>query len=127
MQYEIRWGGVWEDVLVTTTGKVTVEQLDAWVQEVLADPRFRPNLRVIVDHRLAEWDHLTVGELRRRIDILVRDADRIGHQRGAWVVGRPVDFGIGRMLQAFAEGRWRVEWRICSDLDAARAWLQHAD
>ncbi len=126
MEYELRWGGEPEDLLVTTSGKATLPELDAWVQAVLADPRFKPHLRVLVDHRRTQWDHLSSEDLRRRVDTLVRDADRIDRPRVAWVVSQPVAFGLGRMMQMLAEDRWNVEWRAFLDVDEARAWLRAA-
>jgi hypothetical protein len=127
MDWEITWvddsGGDPEDVRVTTSGLVTVEDLDAYVQEILADPRFRPGLHVLVDHRRADWSAMTEYDLRRRVDLLVRDADRIGGARSAWVGATAGDYGIGRMMQAFHESRSELSVRIFTDVDAARRWL----
>ena len=128
MEYTLTWGGDGpEDLTVTTSGKVTVQALHEWVQIVLSDPRYKPSLRVLVDHRDAQWDHLTVGEVRRRVDLITRDAKRIGHHRVAWLVSRAVDCGIGRMMEAFSDGKWEVETCVFRDFDEARAWLLDSD
>lgn len=128
LEYKLTWGGDGpEDLAVTTSGKVTIQGLDEWVQTVLADARYKPNLRVLIDHRNAQWDHLTVGEVRERVDLLTRDEKRIGHHRVAWLVGRSVDFGIGRMMEAFSDGKLQIATCIFRDVEAARAWLLEPD
>ena len=124
MECEIHWGGDPEDVHVVASGRATVDELDAWVQEVLADPRFRPGLRVLVDHRLADLTGLTPDDLAHRADLLARDAERIGHHRVAWVATRKVDFGLGRVLDALIRDRTRFDTELFDDVDAARAWLR---
>jgi hypothetical protein len=126
VDYEITWGGDPEDVSVTTSGRVTIEELDGWAQEVLADPRYRPGLRVLVDHRGSLWDHLTPDDLRRRSELVARDAERIGPHRNqiAMVASRPVDYGLGRMLEMMIEARTDVDFQVFYDIDDARAWLR---
>lgn len=124
MEHEILWGGDPEDVLVVCSGRATVDELDAWVRELLADPRFAEGLRILVDHRLSDWTGMTTSDLRRRADLLAGNAERIGRQRVAWVVGRRVELGLGRMLQAFAGDRLLVSGHLFDDIEEARAWLR---
>lgn len=124
MEYEIHRGGDPEDVRVVVSGAVTVDELDAWVQEALADPSFRPGLRVLVDHRLADWTGLTTDDLVHRADLLARDAERIGYHRVAWVASRKVDFGLGRMLDTLMQDRTQFDIELFDDIGDARAWLR---
>ena len=127
MEWEIQWGGDPEDVLVTISGDATVEGLNAWTQEALADSRFRPGMRVLIDHRGASLGGLTSDDMRRRADILAADAERIGLQRVATVVTKPVDFGLHRMLELLSEERRSFTWRVFYDIEEARDWLRGSD
>ena len=127
MEWEIQWGGDPEDVLVTISGDATVEGLNAWTQEALADSRFRPGLRVLIDHRSASLGGLTSDDMRRRADILAADAERIGLQRVATVVTKPVDFGMHRMLDLLSEERRSFTWRVFYSIEDAREWLGQSD
>jgi hypothetical protein len=123
VEWKVTWGGDAEDVLVVTSGTVTVEDLNAFVQEILNDPRFRLGLHVLIDHRLTEWSLMTTFDLRRRVDLLARDQEKIDSVRSAFLVGTPTGYGIGRMMLAFLDGRTKMDVKIFLDIDAARRWL----
>ena len=124
MSHEIRFGGGGpEDVLITTRGHSSIEGLDAMVQAALGDPRYRPGMRVLIDHSRLEWPELATDELRRRVDLFVRDSDRIGAGYIAIVVGQPAAFGYMRMMQAFGEHRVAFEPGVFYSIEDARAWL----
>ncbi len=112
------------------SGDVTLEGLNDWVQTVLDDPRYRPGLRVLVDHRGSRWQHLTTGQLRQRADDIARDAPRLeGHEhRVALLAGRTVDYGLARMLRVFTDERRGYDFEVFyGDVDAARQWLWQSD
>jgi len=127
VEYKILWAGDGQSVTITTSGRVTVEAMDSWVQTVLDDSRYRPDLRILLDDRASESAHLTVGDVRRRVDLLERDSERFGQPRIACVVNTKVDFGVSRMTQSLSEGRWHGVTRVFEDIDDARAWLWETD
>ncbi|MGZ4383536.1 MAG: hypothetical protein ACXVY3_02960, partial [Gaiellaceae bacterium] len=124
MDHVITWGGDSEDVLVTNSGVASVEGFDAWVQDVLGDPRWRPPMRVLIDDRLVEWGEITAANMAKRGEMLTRDADRIGHSYVAIVVNRNLDFGLMMMERAYVAGRVQCELRIVRSMEEARWWLQ---
>ena len=125
MEFTIVWGGDPEDVSVVTSGDATAEALSAYSGAVLADPNYRPGLRVLVDHRRADLSRLTSDAYARRAEQFARDrVDADGH-RIAYVVASTVDFGVTRMAQGLAGGKLDAEmdWRVFRDIDQAREWL----
>ena len=128
MEHRITWGGDPEGIYVTTTGVATVEGLDACVQEMLADPRFQPGLHALVDHRQLDWSQMRPEEIKRRVDLIVRDADHFGLARGAMVMGRQVDYGVARIEQSHFEARseLRFKLRVFMSVEEARQWLREA-
>ena len=130
MEYAVHWvdDGV-EDLRIETSGPVDVKDLDASVEEALADPRWRPGLRILVDHSNATWHSLDPELVRRRAELIIGQAERIGEQRIAFVVGNRTDFGIARLLYAFlgaGDDRIRFQAEPFTSLAAARAWLRDA-
>jgi hypothetical protein len=126
VEYRLEWGGDPEDLLITTSGRADVEALDEMVQAILADPHFRPGLKVLVDHRATVWSALGAADLRRRADALRRQAEEIGDPRMAFVVSNVTDFGIGRMLSSFLGEDVGFAHRPFQSIDEARDWLRDA-
>lgn len=123
MEYQIVWGGDPEDVLVTTSGDASIEDLHAWVREAMADPRFRDDLRVLIDHTHTRWWALSNEEIHTRAALIAADAEKLGRQRVAFVVGSPVDYGIAQMLRSLIAGSVQFESEIFDSLSAGRNWL----
>lgn len=125
MEHEIVWGGEPEDVRLTASGTATVEEIEACTREVFYDPRYRPGLRLLVDHRFVDWSRMTEDDVRRTVELLVGNADHIGSVYCAMVMGRPVDYGIARMRQHYVEAQpeLQVELRVFISIEDARLWL----
>jgi hypothetical protein len=124
MEYQVVWGGDPEDVLITTSGDASVDDLHASIVATLADPRFRKDMRVLMDHTQTRWWALSNDEIRRRAALIRADAAKVGRQRVAFVVGSPVDLGIGNMLQGLVEGVVLFECAVFETLPEGRAWLR---
>ena len=126
MEHEITWGGDPEDVSVTTWGTATLEGLNAWVHEGLADSRFRPGMRILIDHSRLDWSGFTPKDMHQRIELFAKEAGRSGHISAAVVMGAPVDFGIARMEQAYIELHpdVHIDLGIFFSIDEAREWLR---
>jgi hypothetical protein len=123
MDYTFIWGEGPEDVRVETSGPIDIDVLDSMVEEALADPRFRPNMQVLVDHSRATWAGVDGAEIRRRADLLHAQAERIGPQRVAFVVAGRVDLGVARMLAAYTAGGVAFDVRLFPTVAAAREWF----
>ena len=123
MEYSLHWGGDPEDLLVVTSGDASVEDLDAMTQEGIGDPRFREGMKILLDHTALRWWAASNDDVRRRAEDVKRDAGLLGRQRVAFVVGSPVDFGIGTMLKDLVAGT-ELETKVFDSLADARDWLR---
>ncbi|HEV2590535.1 MAG TPA: STAS/SEC14 domain-containing protein [Gaiellaceae bacterium] len=123
MEYRIDWNGGAEDVLLTTSGDADVDALDAMVEELLVDPRFREGLKILLDHRKCRWIALETKDVCRRAELQQSKRDRIGYQQIAFVVDAPEEYGMARMLGAFLDGQVRFVAHAFTSIDEARAWL----
>lgn len=126
MKWELTWGGDPEDLLVTTSGAATLDGLAAYMQAGLDDERYRPDLRVIIDHRELSFAHFTRADIERRVEAIVRQRRDDG-PKVAVVVGPSVDFGLVRMLGTMVKSRTGDEYTVFYTLAEARAWLRDSD
>lgn len=125
MEHEITWGSDPEDAYVSASGAATVEAMNDCQQALISDPRFRPGMRVLIDHRLVDWSRMTPEDVRKVVDMLVRSTARFGATYCAMVMGKQVDFGIARMQQHYAEANseLQIEFRVFSTIEDARSWF----
>ena len=125
MEHEINWGGNPEDAYVSASGVASVEAMNDCQKELTSDPRFWPGMRVLIDHRRVDWSRMTPEDVLKVVDMLVRSAARFGATYCAMVMGKPVDFGIARMQQLYAEAdpQLQIEFRVFSAIENARSWL----
>jgi hypothetical protein len=125
MEYELHWGGDPEDLLVIGSGVEAADELGP-LQEALADERWRPPMRVLLDFRRVDLSQMTAAEARQRVELFVRSGERIGRCHTAVVVGRDIDFGMARMQQALSERQVPYEVGVFRSLEEARHWLREA-
>ena len=123
MEYQIIWGGDPEDLMMVTSGDASVEELDAMVQEAMADARFRHGMKVLIDHTSLRLWAMSNEDVGRRADLVKRDSQLLGRQRVAFVAGSPVDFGIGRMLQGLTSSTG-LDAAVFDSVAEARQWLR---
>lgn len=126
MEYELIWGGDPEDARVNTSGVATIEGLNAWVQEGLSDSRYRPGMRILVDHSQLDWGNMSLEDIYRRIELFARDAAYFGKACAAIVMRAPADYGIAKMEQAYIELRPELDIKIevFFSIDDAREWMR---
>jgi hypothetical protein len=119
IQYRIdRDAGIIEE---TWEGTVAIRDLQEYWRGYLADPDVLALRRTVVDLRAAD-----IAFSGAELAALVRSAVvpvLAGRQwRSALVVSHPVQFGVGRQYQAFAETY--SQDAIFAEIAAATAWLR---
>jgi len=110
-------------VTIVFSGVVPLDELLAAFDEVRAAPEYREALRIIQDHRAADWSHVTADEIRHRAEAIVAYTRPDERHVVAVVVDRQVGFGLMRMREAHIAGRVATIDRVFYDLESARAWL----
>jgi len=123
MHWSAQWGGDPEDLRVTTSGVAVVDDLDAMMREIVADPRYRDGMKIMLDHTQTDWSTFGVGDLDRRAALVEEIADRIGRQQVAFVVKGRLNHEIGKMLGARLT-RIGFVGKAFASLDEARDWLR---
>jgi hypothetical protein len=105
----------------------TFEEWKAAAEAAFADPAFRSGMSVL--HDLRRFARVpSTQETQARVSFLVDRSLEHGIPRWAVVVSSPVQYGMSRMAEAFAD-RAPVRFRGFNDLDEALAWARdgHGD
>ncbi|HEB89059.1 MAG TPA: hypothetical protein ENI85_05770 [Deltaproteobacteria bacterium] len=102
------------------TGAPTAADFISALQELYADPRHAPEKGGIWDLRRVDSIGVTTEDMLRIVEH-IRETRGPQPGRTALVVGRDVEFGLGRMYQAYSESV--VTFRVFRDWEAALAWI----
>ncbi len=107
--------------LVKSRGKLTVEDFHAWSEQYYPD---KVTSRILWDETEADLSALDTAALR---DLARQGRERSDPRRGgraAIVYATPLEYGLGRMFQAFTEIEGLpFEVQSFQNFEEARAWL----
>lgn len=110
-------------LIETFSGRVTLDDVVTFLQEILEDPDYSPGMNGIADLREVDLD-VSYDQVRELVDWLGSLEKRT---RGYWafVTGRPVTHGISRIFAALGEDlQERIEY--FDSLEEATRWLEQA-
>jgi hypothetical protein len=99
-----------------------IEEIEAALEARLEDPIFQPGMKVLWDCRNASIAALSNERIERLIEHNFQHQEARGSGMSAIVASRDLDYGIGRIFQAYADG---LPWdtMVFRDLDSALNWL----
>ena len=111
-------------VYITGDGDAESAHWRAAVEAVLADPRHRPGMGLIQDHR-ATTRVPSTAEIQGAAAFLRARSERIGITRWAVVVAKDVSYGMGRIAGVVFE-KTSVVSRVFRDMADAEAWVRRS-
>lgn len=123
VDYRVEHGGEPYDVLVTTSGRADARSFFGFISEVVEDPRFRPGMRLLVDHSSLDASTLESSDVRAAADLVKRLNQAIGASLVAIVAPGPLIFGLTRMFEVFTDAA-DLSLRAFSTRDDAAGWLR---
>ena len=106
--------------------RASVQGLIGFVTDLVASPRFRAGMAILVDHLLLDARPLTAADIKALAVAVVRLDDQIGPSRVAIVVPDPLTFGFARMYELYAEPA-QVRSRVFYSRNEALEWLGSGD
>jgi hypothetical protein len=120
--YTIDFGGEPQDVTITTSGPANAEGLLGFVRDLVADPRYRPGMLILVDHLAVDPSTITGADIRAQAQTVVALDDQIGPSTVAIVVPNPLAFGYARMYELHAAPA-QLRSRVFYSRGEALEWL----
>jgi hypothetical protein len=123
VNYSIEFGGVPQDVTITTFGMADADGLIGFVRDLVANPRFRPGMLILVDHMSIDASKLTGADVRAQAGVVVGLSEKLGPSKVAIVVPTPLTFGYARMYEHHA-AETQLHSRVFYSRRDALAWLE---
>jgi hypothetical protein len=102
MVHTLDFGGEDADVTVTTSGMADAAGFAAMNDELVAHPRFRPGMSILVDHSALDVTLLRAGDVQVIARAVTEMASSIGPGAIAIVAPTKVGFGVARMSEGLA-------------------------
>jgi hypothetical protein len=123
MEYSIDFGAPpHRDVTITASGPAAPAGLIDCVNELVADPRFHPGARILIDDTNLDFSPLQSQDVRTVAQTVIRVDERLGNSRIAIVVPNTLAYGLARMFELLA-GDAKVEVMAFYSHDDAATWL----
>ncbi len=108
-------------VVVRFRGDIVLDELERTMDEVPAEPWFRPHLYLIVDFREAHTD-MAAQEVKKLADHAQRVDPMWGESKWAVLAKDDVIYGLSRIYMALTEA-YRVKTHVFRSAEAANDWL----
>jgi hypothetical protein len=102
MEYRIEFGGDPQDVTLTTSGEADLHTFRKMNDELTSDSRFRPGMKILVDHSELDVSPLTSDEIRGIADSVSQAGDMFGEASIAIVAPQTSTFGVARQSASLA-------------------------
>ena len=122
MEHSIEFSGNPVDVIVTTSGDASPAGFRQMLEDLVTDPRYRPPMRVLVDHTALETASLTVAAVDEIASAITRAGPRLGTSAVGSVAARDATFGLARMTESKMETPL-LQSHIFRSRAEAIAWL----
>jgi len=107
---------------VTVQGELNEEGVSGFFDAVFRHPDFKLGMDVLADARDASMD-LSAAAMARLIDFFKRHRETRGLGKDVIVVGNDVDYGIGRMIEAYTDEHLPYEVRVFRSMREGLHWL----
>lgn len=123
MEHTIQFDAEGGYVLLTTSGKASIEGFQRMHREMVSHPEWSRNIHLLMDHRGLDSREVSAEDVQH-MALWRTDLKKLSdHIRIATVVETDLGFGLMRMWETLTEGIVRAEHRIFRSMDEAKAWL----
>ncbi len=109
--------------IVTTEGQGDVTGIVAFLDDLIADPQWRPGLHILLDHRRLDIATITTEGIEQVSHYFRKIGPRLGGGSIALVMHKDIDFGIARAWELVTEAHVDMRIGVFRSLEEARRWL----
>ena len=110
--------------IVRAREPVDLQQVDAMFRDIVSHQCWACQHDILLDYSASSLDHLHPSDIISMADMIREYSELIGPVKLAIVLNGDVNFGMGRMWQAYASYHMPCETGIFRNLREADTWLQ---
>jgi hypothetical protein len=123
MQWEIGFSQDHPLMTIRAWGPAALQGFVDYLTQALADPRWKPQIQVLLDFRELDLATVSSDDMRRLVSFQRPLKESLSPGKLALVVGRPVDFGMARMWEVLSSEIGLTQGVFYS-LEEAFDWLK---
>ena len=123
MKYNIDVNQVREQFIIQAQGDLDAKEEKRIFSDIIAHPECTTQFNLLFDHRHCHWGRLSNSEIRNRAHLMIELSQNFDHRKIAIVLSGDLDFGLGRMLEAYTFEELNGSMHIFNNIDEAKSWL----
>ena len=123
MKYNIDVNQVRGQFIIQAQGDLDAKEETHIFADIIAHPKWTAQFNILFDHRHCYWGHLSINEIRNRAYLMSEWSQNFDHRKIAIVLSGDLDFGLGRMLEAYTFEKLNGSMHIFKNIDEAESWL----
>lgn len=122
MTYEITADHENKMILVTAQGRITLDNVLDYIEQLMRKPFIKLPYGILVDYRNADLSQMTSEEVYQLIDYLKANEDKVGAIKIAILTAGELEFGLNRMFQLLSEEELPFEVHVTKEFEDAMHW-----
>jgi predicted transcriptional regulator len=123
MDYAVRWGGFPQDILIEAHGEATPDEIKSLITAVMADSRYHPGVKVLLDQSRLQATSLTSDDMLDLAAFVVDRREQVGDTAIAIATPNQREYGLSRTWRTYAQPLLGNLVGIFYTRTAAEEWL----
>lgn len=108
---------------VDIMSNVNLDRINVMLSDIVRHKRWRQGLNILLDYSRARMEHLTPTDIVSLADLFRSYSDMMADSKLAMVLTSDVNYGLGRMWQAYTASHISCEIGVFRNMDEAKFWL----
>ena len=124
MKYDISVDENNAQFVVRTQGPIKLEVEKLMLPEIVSHPKWNGRFNLLFDHSNSTLEHLQAIDIQQLSDLIRQYSESFGDIKIAIVLSTDLNYGLGRMWQAYTSCHVSCDMCIFRTLEDAQGWLQ---
>lgn len=127
MKFQIVYDEKTSSFRINLSGKFNAADLETCYQAIFKQPKWQKGSNILWDAQKSTFEHLKHFDMTSIAAMTNKYGDKRGNGIAAWVMGREVDYGIGRMFEIINENKVVYDFRLFKTIaDAEECMMSSA-